>query len=106
MTASPVFDVHSGFPYSTVDVLQNYVGAPNSRRFPYFLSVDLKLSKDFRVPVIPWLKSHKFRAAIAVYNITDHANPRDVYNNISSPLFGHFVGFQHRLNGLVIDIVE
>ena len=105
MTASPVFDVHSGFPYSTVDVLQNYVGAPNSRRFPYFLSVDLKLSKDFRVPVIPWLKSHKFRAAIAVYNITDHANPRDVYSNISSPLFGHFVGFQHRLYETWFDIV-
>jgi hypothetical protein len=100
-----VFDVHSGFPYSVVDVLQNYVAAPNSQRFPYFLSIDLKLSKDFRLPFIPWVKRHKFRGAIAVYNITNHANPRDVFSNISSPYFGHFVGFQHRLYETWFDII-
>ena len=105
ITASPVFDVHSGFPYSVVDVLQNYVGAPNSYRFPYLLSIDLKLSKDFRLPFIPWVKRHKFRGAIAVYNVTNHANPRDVFSNIGSPYFGHFVGFQHRLYETWFDIV-
>ena len=33
ITASPVFDVHSGFPYSVVDVLQNYVGRPTATAF-------------------------------------------------------------------------
>ena len=37
---SPVLDWHSGFPYSIFDDLQNYVGPPNSRRFPTFLSLD------------------------------------------------------------------
>jgi hypothetical protein len=105
VTASPVLDVHTGFPYSVVDVFQNYVGAPNTQRFPYLLSIDLKLSKDFTLPFIPWVKRHKFRGAIAVYNITNHANPRDIYSNISSPNFGHFVGFQHRLYETWFDIV-
>lgn len=105
VTASPLFDVHTGFPYSKLDVLQNYVGAPNSRRFPAFLSLDLKLSKDFRLPIIPWLKNHKFRGAIAIYNITNHSNPRDVFANLASPLFGHFAGFQHRSYETWVDIV-
>jgi carboxypeptidase family protein/TonB-dependent receptor-like protein len=96
VTASPIFDVHTGFPYSAVDVLENYVGKPNSLRFPSFLSLDLKLSKDFHLPFAPWLKRHKFRGAIAIYNVTNHANPRDVFNNVASPFYGQFVGFQHR----------
>jgi hypothetical protein len=105
VTASPLFDVHSGFPYSKVDVLQSYVGTPNSQSFPYFLSLDLKLSKDFRVPVIPWLKNHKFRGAFAIYNVTNHSNPRDVFSNVTSPFFGHFLGFQHRSYETWLDIV-
>ena len=31
---APVLEYRSGFPYSVVDVLQQYVGIPNSRRFP------------------------------------------------------------------------
>lgn len=105
ITASPIFDVHSGFPYSKVDVLQNYVGTPNSSRFPAFLSLDLKLSKDFHLPFLPWVKNHKFRGAFGVYNVTNHANPRDVFSNIFSPFFGHFVGFQHRSYDTWLDIV-
>jgi len=37
MVISPVADVHSGLPYSNVDVLQNYVGMPDDRRFPLLL---------------------------------------------------------------------
>ncbi len=105
ITLSPLFEVHSGFPYSKVDVLQNYVDRPNSQRFPAFLSLDVKVSKDFRVPFLPWLKSHSFRGAFAVYNITDHSNPRDVFSNVFSPFFGHFVGFQHRSFETWLDIV-
>lgn len=104
-TISPLFDVHTGFPYSKVDVLQNYVGAPNSQRFPAFLSLDVKVSKDFHLPFLPWLKNHTLRGAFAVYNITDHSNPRDVFSNVLSPFFGHFVGFQHRSFETWFDIV-
>jgi hypothetical protein len=105
MTASPLLDVHSGFPYSNLDELQNYVGAPNSRRFPLFVSLDVRFTKDFRVPVMSWLKKHKFRIDFTIFNITNHANPRDVYSNVASPFFGSFAGFQHRLYDLSFDIV-
>lgn len=105
ITISPLLDVHSGFPYSAVDVLQNYAGAPNSRRFPTFLSVDLQVTKDFRLSFIRWLKNHKFRGAVRVYNLTNHSNPRDVYSSIASSHFGEFVGFQHRLFDAGFDIV-
>ena len=105
VTASPLLDVHTGFPYSAVDVLQNYAGAPNSRRFPTFLSVDLQLTKDFEFPVVGWLKKHKFRASLRLYNLTNHSNPRDVLSNIASPNFGQYLGFQHRLFDAGFDII-
>jgi hypothetical protein len=105
VTLSPLLDVHSGFPYSAVDVLQGYVGAANSRRFPTFLSLDLRMTKDFRVPITSWLKKHKFRIDFTVFNLTNHANPRDVYANVASPHFGSFLGFQHRVYDLSLDIV-
>jgi hypothetical protein len=105
ITASPVLDIHTGFPYSTVDVLQNYVGEPNSLRFPTFMSLDLKLSKDFRIPFLPWVKNHTLRGAVGIYNVTDHLNPRDVYNNVTSPYYGHFAGPQHRTFEPFFDLV-
>jgi hypothetical protein len=109
ITVSPLFDVHSGFPYSFVDELQNYVGVPNGHRLPTFASLDVKVSKDFTMPVIssliPFLRKYKFRAAFAVYNLTDHGNPRDVYNNVASPHFGDFAGLQHRLYEVWFDVL-
>ena len=105
MTASPVLDIHSGFPYSAVDDRQNYVGGPNSLRLPAFASLDLKLTKDFRFPIIPWLKNRKLRVGFTIFNLTDHANPRDVFNNVTAPTFGQFLGFQHRFYDLGFDIL-
>jgi hypothetical protein len=105
ITASPVLDLHTGFPYSNVDVLQNYVGKPDSQRFPTFFSIDVKLTKDFRVPGIPWVKHHKLRGGLSIYNVTDRTNPRDVFNNIFSPFFGHLVGDQHRFFEGDVDLV-
>ncbi len=105
MTVSPLFDVHSGFPYSVFDVQQNYAGSPNRLRFPTFLSLDLKLMKDFRFPLIPWLKSHMLRGELQIFNVTNHQNPRDVFSNLASPFFGDFVGFQHRTYDLSVDVI-
>jgi hypothetical protein len=105
ITASPVLDLHTGFPYSAVDVLQNYVGTPNSLRFPTYFSLDLQLSKDFRMRLIPWAKNHKFRGALRIFNITDHGNFRDVHNNVTSAYFGQFAGFQHRFYDVSLDVV-
>ena len=105
ITASPVLDLHTGFPYSAVDVLNNYVGEPNGLRLPIFLSLDLKLSKDFRIKFLPWVKNHTIRGAISVYNLSNHLNPRDVYNNVTSPNFGHPAGPQHRFLEPFVDFV-
>ena len=104
VTISPLLDVHSGFPFSAVDVYDNYVGIPNSLRYPTFLSFDTQVSKDFRVPFIPWVRHHTLRGAIRVFNITNHGNFRDVYNNVTSPLYGNFTGFQHRSYDLSLDV--
>lgn len=105
MTASPVLDIHTGFPYSALDARQEYVGAPNRLRLPAFASLDLKMTKDFRLPLVPWLSSHTLRLSFTVFNLTDHANPRDVYNNVTAPTFGQFLGFQHRFYDVGFDII-
>jgi hypothetical protein len=86
-------------------VLQNYVGPANNRRFPSFLSLDLQASKDFTIPFLPWVRHHTLRGAIRVFNLTNHGNFRDVYNNVASPFFGNYAGFQHRSYDLGLDIV-
>ena len=106
-TISPVVDLHTGFRYSNVDVLDNYVGRPNSQRFPTYFSLDMKVYRDFRLPAFAGrLKDHRFRLGIYSLNTTNHQNPHDVFNNITSSDFGHFVGFQHRVTGMLIDIVK
>ncbi len=104
ISADPLIDFHSGLPYSPVDVLQNYVGPPNSARFPHFFSLNLKLSKEFHLP-LPWIKNHVMRGALTIFNVTDHTNPRDVYNNTASPFFDHFVGNQHRFFDTALDVI-
>ncbi len=43
------------------------------------------------------------RGSLTIFNLTDHANPRDVF--ISSPNFQHFVGNQHRLFDGTLDVL-
>lgn len=107
LTISPVFDIHTGFPYSSFDSLQNYVGIPEGFRFPRFYSLDVKVSKDFHIPFVHFgiFKNHKFRGAMEVYDITNHQNPVDVYNNIASPFYGHYIGFQHITFNTFFDLI-
>ena len=102
--SGPVVDYHSGFPYAPIDVNQDYIGIPYSKRFPQFFSLDMKLDKEFHLP-FPLLKNHLMRGSLTVFNLTDHSNPRDVFN-ISSPYFGHFVGNQHRFFDSALDILD
>jgi hypothetical protein len=105
LTLSPVVDVHSGFPYSNVDTLQSYVGGANSQRFPDFFSLDVKVYREFRLN-LPGLRNRGLRLGLYTLNLTNHSNWLQVYNNVTSPSFGHFVGMQHRVDGFVIDLVK
>jgi len=102
--AGPVVDYHSGFPFAPVDVQQDYTGLPNTKRFPQFFSLDMKLSKEFHLPV-PLFSKHLMRGSLTIFNLSDHSNPRDVFDNTSSPNFGHFVGNQHRLFDGTLDVL-
>src|SRR6266853_93474 len=108
LTLTPVVDVHSGLPYSNIDALQNYVGVPNSLRFPIFFSLDARIYREFPLHLPFMRRSTKGKIRLGVYtlNLTNHQNPHDVFSNIASPLFGQFAGFQHRIDGIVIDIIN
>jgi hypothetical protein len=109
LTLSPVVDVRTGLPYSEVDAVQEYVGIPNGRRFPTFFSLDVKLYREInfsKLPLMGRFKTEKLRFGVYSLNVTNHGNFLDVYNDTASPYFGHFAGFQHRVDGLVIDLVD
>jgi hypothetical protein len=107
---SPVADMHSGFAYSNVDVFQNYVGIPNSIRFPTYFSLDVKIYRDFpiRIPFKerPKGKVRKIRLGVYSLDVTNRQNPHDVFSNVTSPMFGQFDGFQRRFTGLAIGLGE
>ena len=108
ITFSPLVDVHSGFPWSPIDVTQQYVGTPNAQRLPTFFSLDLKAYRTFRIPF--WKgkngKDHHFRLGAYSINVTNHGNFSTVYNNVTSPDYGKFVGFLYRHEGMTLDFVD
>jgi hypothetical protein len=108
LTVSPVVDVHTGFPYSNVDVLQNYAGVPDGSRFPTFFSVDAQVYRDFHLhlPLLERGSKHKVRVGLYSINLTNHGNFHDVYNNVSSPFFGQFTGFQRRVDGFILSFAD
>jgi hypothetical protein len=84
-TVFPVLDVRTGFPLSVVDEDRNFVGPRNEAgRYPRFVSLDLQVSKRFRV------FRHNATIGLKVFNITDHFNPRDFQDNLASAAFGAF----------------
>jgi hypothetical protein len=110
---SPVADTHSGFAYSQFDVYQNYVGVPNSLRFPTYFSLDVKVYRDFpiRIPFKerPTGKIRKIRVGVYSLDVTNRQNPHDVFNTVSNPVapfFGRFDGYQRRFTGLALGLGE
>jgi hypothetical protein len=87
ITVSPMVEIHSGFPFSIVNDRLEFIGARNQAgRFPIFFSVDAQVMKGFKVPFL----DKKARAGVAILNITNHFNPRDLQNNTGSLQFGQF----------------
>jgi hypothetical protein len=97
---APVIEMRSGFPYSVTDALQNYAGAPNAQRFPEFISVDSRFSKDFKVN-----PKYTVRLSVSGYNLTNHFNPEAIHNNNADPAFGFFFGHRGRRFTADFDII-
>jgi TonB dependent receptor/Carboxypeptidase regulatory-like domain len=88
LTLVPVFDLHSGFPYSVENELREYVGPRNVDRFPRFSSFDLQITRPIS---LHFREKHiHARAGMGVFNLFNHFDPRDVQNNIASVRFGEF----------------
>jgi hypothetical protein len=84
----PVYEVHTGFPYSVQNEYRDYVGPRSSRRFSRFQSTDLQITRQL-TPRFRGKQLH-MRAGGSVFNVFNHDNPRDVQNNLSSSNFGSF----------------
>ncbi len=94
MTVMPVFDIHTGFPYSVVNEDRDFVGPRNEQRFRRFESLDVQVFKEFAVPFRG--KEHKVKLGFGVFNLFNYFNPRDVQNDLDSPRFGQFFNGPNR----------
>ncbi len=87
ITITPAFEIRSGFPFSIVDDGLDFVGLRNrAGRFPMFMSLDVQILKGFKIPFF----DKRARGGVAIFNITNHFNPRDVQNNTGSQHLGQF----------------
>jgi hypothetical protein len=88
---SPKVEYRTGFPWSSYTALQDYSGTPNQARFPSFLSVDARITKDFKVT-----DKYSFRFGVTATDLTNHFNPISVHNNVADPSYGVFFGTYRR----------
>ncbi len=87
----PIIEYRDGFPYTRFDALQNYVGIPNSTRYPNFFSADAKIIRDFKLT-----PKYTARLSLTAFNVTNHFNALDVHANSADPQYGVFFGNYHR----------
>jgi hypothetical protein len=86
---APVYDLHTGFPYSVQNEFREYVGPRNTRRYPQFSSFDLQVSRPLSIP-LGGERRLKTRVGLAAFNLFNQFNPRDVQNIEESARFGGF----------------
>ncbi len=100
MTLSPIVEYRSGLPYSTTNAQQDFVGQINALRFPRFLSIDARVTKDFQVT-----PKYAVRLSLRGFNLTNHFNALDVHRNLGDPRYGVFFGNYHRRFMLDFDLL-
>jgi hypothetical protein len=88
LTIMPVFDVHTGFPYSVQNEYREYIGPRSSQRYPTFTSTDLQVTRPFTLHLGE--RQLKMRAGVTVFNLFNHNNPRDVQTIVQSANFNRF----------------
>jgi hypothetical protein len=96
---SGFFEYRTGFPFSVVNERQQVDGAPNSRRFPQYLSLNIGLEKKFQ------FRGHEWAVRVTGVNITGHRNPDSVVNNEDAVNYLRFAGGQRRTFTLRLRLV-
>jgi len=86
LTVAPVVDIHTGFPYSTVNQYRQFVGPRNELRFPRFVSTDLQIWRKIPLPI----KHEHARIGFGAFNVFNHPNYRDVQDDLDSYRYGEF----------------
>jgi hypothetical protein len=99
-TLAPAAEYRSGFPYLVTDAAQRYVGIPYSTRFPNFLSLDTRVSKDLQLN-----PKYGVRLSLSGFNLTNHFNPEAVHNNVADPAYGYFFGHRGRRFTVDFDVL-
>ena len=84
----PVFDVHTGFPYSVQNQYREYLGTTQYGPVPDLLSTDLQITRPFTLHVGE--RHLKLRAGAAIFNLFNHYNPRDVQTIVNSANYGNY----------------
>jgi hypothetical protein len=100
MKIAPMVEYRTGLPYSQVDAYQNFVGLPNSNRFPSYFSLDTQLIKDVQIN-----PKYAGRFTIRGLNLSNHFNALAVHQNIADPQFGNFFGSYGRRFRLDFDVL-
>ena len=80
------FSYRTGFPWTAFNQYQQIVGAADSHRMPSFLTFDPGIELRFR------FRGYALALRGVAENITAHANPAFVYNNVDAPNFGDYGG--------------
>ena len=94
---APVVELRSGFPWSTVNEFQDFVGPRNrAGRLPPVRTLDFSLARPFR------FRKYRFRLGVKMYNALGATAERDVQNNVTSPLYGTFYNPIERSIGFVV----
>ena len=88
LTLVPVYDLHTGFPYSVENQYREYVGPRDTRHYPRFSSFDLQMTRPISLHIGE--RTLHMRAGGGVYNVFNHFDPRDVQNIQESNLYGEF----------------
>ena len=88
LTILPVYDVHTGFPYSVENQYRQYIGPRDDQRYPQFSSCDLQITRAATVHIAG--KRMHLVVGGSVFNMFNHDNPRDVQNDLDSSTFGDF----------------
>jgi len=84
VAVTPRVEGRTGFPYSALDTLRQYLGEPNALRFPDFFTLDLIAYKTLTV------RTRRASVGLQLLNLTNHFNPRDVLAVAGVPQFGQF----------------
>lgn len=100
MRFSPIVEYRNGLPFSTTDPQQDFVGQINALRFPRFLSLDARVTKDFQLT-----PKYGFRLSLRGFNLTNHFNALDVHRNLGDPRYGIFFGNYQRRFMLDFDVL-